>query len=42
MDIELLARLQFAFTIAFLYIYPPMSIGLGVALVVFEGREPEF
>jgi cytochrome d ubiquinol oxidase subunit I len=37
MDIELLSRLQFAFTIAFHYIYPPMSIGLGVALVVFEG-----
>lgn len=37
MDIELLSRLQFAFTIAFHYIYPPLSIGLGVALVVFEG-----
>jgi cytochrome d ubiquinol oxidase subunit I len=37
MDIEILSRLQFAFTIAFHYIYPPLSIGLGVALVVFEG-----
>jgi cytochrome d ubiquinol oxidase subunit I len=37
MDIEHLSRLQFAFTIAFHYIYPPLSIGLGVALVVFEG-----
>jgi cytochrome d ubiquinol oxidase subunit I len=37
MDIEILSRLQFAFTIAFHYIYPPMSIGLGIALVVFEG-----
>jgi cytochrome d ubiquinol oxidase subunit I len=37
MDIEFLSRIQFAFTIAFHYIYPPLSIGLGVALVVFEG-----
>ncbi len=37
MDIEILSRLQFAFTISFHYIYPPLSIGLGVALVVFEG-----
>ncbi len=37
MDIEILSRVQFAFTIAFHYIYPPMSIGLGVALVFFEG-----
>lgn len=37
MDTEFLARLQFAFTIAFHYIYPPLSIGLGVALVIFEG-----
>jgi cytochrome d ubiquinol oxidase subunit I len=37
MDVEILSRLQFAFTIAFHYIYPPLSIGLGVALVFFEG-----
>ncbi|PKL89672.1 MAG: cytochrome ubiquinol oxidase subunit I [Ignavibacteriae bacterium HGW-Ignavibacteriae-2] len=37
MDVEILARLQFAFTIAFHYIYPPLSIGLGVLLVVMEG-----
>lgn len=37
MDIEILSRLQFDFTIAFHYIYPPLSIGLGVALVFFEG-----
>ena len=37
MDVEILSRIQFAFTIAFHYIYPPLSIGLGVALVVFEG-----
>lgn len=37
MNVEVLSRIQFAFTIAFHYIYPPLSIGLGVALVVFEG-----
>jgi cytochrome d ubiquinol oxidase subunit I len=37
MDVEFLARLQFAFTIAFHYIYPPLSIGLGIILVVSEG-----
>ena len=37
MGVEILARLQFAFTIAFHYIYPPLSIGLGVILVLMEG-----
>lgn len=37
MDVEILARVQFAFTIAFHYIYPPLSIGLGLLMVVFEG-----
>jgi cytochrome d ubiquinol oxidase subunit I len=37
MDTEILARLQFAFTIGFHYIYPPLSIGLGVLLVLMEG-----
>jgi len=36
MDVEILARIQFAFTIAFHYIYPPLSIGLGLLLVVME------
>lgn len=36
MSTELLARLQFAFTITFHYIYPPLSIGLGVLLVAIE------
>jgi len=36
MDVEHLSRLQFAFTIAFHYIYPPLSIGLGVILVIME------
>ena len=36
MDVAFLARLQFALTIAFHYIFPPMSIGLGVVLVILE------
>ena len=47
MDLVLLSRLQFAITIGFHYLYPPLSIGLGVALVVMEGmylktREPRY
>lgn len=37
MDVEILSRIQFAFTIAFHYIYPPLSIGLGLIMVVMEG-----
>ncbi|HET55069.1 MAG TPA: cytochrome ubiquinol oxidase subunit I [Ignavibacteria bacterium] len=37
MDVEILARFQFAFTVAFHYIFPPLSIGLGVLLVIMEG-----
>jgi cytochrome bd ubiquinol oxidase subunit I len=37
MDVEILARVQFALTITFHYIYPPLSIGIGVLLVVMEG-----
>lgn len=37
MDVEILARLQFALTIMFHYIYPQLSIGLGLILVVIEG-----
>jgi len=37
MDTEILARIQFAFTVAFHYIYPPLSIGLGLLMVIFEG-----
>ncbi|MCS7028017.1 MAG: cytochrome ubiquinol oxidase subunit I [Bacteroidia bacterium] len=36
MAVEILARIQFAFTAAFHYLYPPMSIGLGVVLVIME------
>ncbi|HMQ59924.1 MAG TPA: cytochrome ubiquinol oxidase subunit I [Flavilitoribacter sp.] len=37
MDVEILARIQFAFTVAFHYIYPPLSIGLGLVMVFMEG-----
>lgn len=36
-SVEILSRIQFAFTIAFHYIYPPLSIGLGLCLVLMEG-----
>ena len=36
MEILTLSRLQFAFTISFHYLYPPLSIGLGVLLVATE------
>lgn len=47
MDLVLLSRLQFAITIGFHYLYPPLSIGLGVAMVVMEGlylktRQPRY
>ena len=37
MNVLFLSRLQFAFTICFHYIYPPLSIGLGLILVFMEG-----
>ena len=37
MDVLTLARIQFGATIAFHYLYPPLSIGLGVLLVIMEG-----
>jgi len=47
MDVEILSRVQFAFTIAFHYIYPPLSIGLGLVMVIMEGmylrtKDPEY
>jgi cytochrome bd ubiquinol oxidase subunit I len=36
MDVEILARIQFAFTVGFHYIYPPLSIGLGFIMVIME------
>jgi cytochrome d ubiquinol oxidase subunit I len=37
MDVLTLSRIQFAFTTAFHYLYPPLSIGLGLLLVIMEG-----
>jgi len=37
MDVVFLSRIQFAMTSMFHYIYPPLSIGLGLFLVIVEG-----
>jgi len=37
MDALLLARLQFALTIGFHFLFPPISIGLAWLLVIMEG-----
>jgi len=37
MDVLALSRVQFGATVAFHYIYPPLSIGLGIMLVLMEG-----
>lgn len=37
MTAEVLARIQFAFTAGIHYLYPPLSIGLGIVLVIMEG-----
>ena len=36
MDPVLLSRIQFGMTVSFHYIFPPLSIGLGVILVLME------
>ena len=36
MDVLTLSRIQFGLTIGFHYIYPPLSIGLGLMLVIME------
>ena len=38
MVVELLSRLQFAVTVAFHFIFPPLSIGLGLMLTVIEWK----
>ncbi len=38
MDVELLSRLQFAGTIMFHYLFPPLTIGLGLIMVLLEFR----
>lgn len=45
LDVIFLSRLQFALTIMFHYLFPPLTIGMGVVLVYLEGmylrtREP--
>src|SRR5262245_1863201 len=35
-DVVFLSRLQFAFTIMFHYLFPPLTIGMGVVLVYLE------
>ncbi len=47
LDVLLLSRLQFAFTIMFHYLFPPLSIGLGAIMVMIEGmylrtRDPQY
>jgi cytochrome d ubiquinol oxidase subunit I len=37
MDVLTLSRIQFGATVAFHYLYPPLSIGLGLLLVIMEG-----
>jgi cytochrome d ubiquinol oxidase subunit I len=37
MDVVFLSRLQFALTIMFHYLFPPLTIGMGVVLVYLEG-----
>jgi len=36
MDVVLLSRLQFALTIMFHYLFPPLTIGLGLLIVIYE------
>ena len=38
MDVVLLSRIQFALTISFHYLFPPLTIGMGVVLVYLEGK----
>lgn len=37
LDVLVLSRVQFALTVMFHYIFPPLSIGLGLVMVVLEG-----
>ena len=38
MDVVLLSRIQFALTIMFHYLFPPLTIGLGLIMVLTEGQ----
>ena len=37
LDVVLLSRIQFALTIMFHYLFPPLTIGLGLFVVIVEG-----
>lgn len=37
MDVAVLSRIQFALTASFHFLFPPMTIGLGVVLVIIQG-----
>jgi len=37
MDVVFLSRIQFGFNIAFHYLFPPLSIGLSLMIVIMEG-----
>ena len=37
MSTEVLSRIQFALTASFRFLFPPMTIGLGLMLVVIQG-----
>ena len=37
LDPVFLSRIQFALTVAFHYLFPPLTIGLGVLMVIMEG-----
>jgi cytochrome bd ubiquinol oxidase subunit I len=36
-NVEILSRLQFALTISFHSLFPPLTIGLGLMLVIMQG-----
>lgn len=36
MNVEILSRIQFALTISFHFVFPPMTIGLGLMLVIMQ------
>src|SRR6185312_8328171 len=38
MDVVFLSRLQFALTIMFHYLFPPLTIGLGAVIAVLEAQ----
>ncbi len=38
MDVVTLSHMQFALTIMFHYLFPPLTIGMGVFLVFLEAR----